>query len=110
MATAHNEDRVTESASVKVVKMPFSEEDLRAARLARLEEIKAECEKSIPVNTVFLYDIANIIGLATTAKIKGRANKLKIKTYTRHTGDSFNKLAQCVSEEDAERIIKSYYE
>ena len=110
MGGTHSPGGTAKSASVKVVKMNFSEDDLRSAQLARLAEIRAECERNIPDNLVHLCDLAQMLGLSETNKVTRRAKKLKIKTYLTRRGDSNNKHALCVTEADAEKIIRSYYE
>jgi hypothetical protein len=89
--------------------MNFSDEDLRAARLTRLAEIKAECEKEYPKDFVFLKDIEGLIGMDTNA-IKIRAVRMGIKIFIRNRTESKNKQALCVSSADAEKIIRAYYE
>ena len=110
MGGTHSQGGTAKSASIKVVKLNVSEDDLKAAQIARLAEIQAECERNIPTNLVHLCDIAQMLGLSETNKVTRRAKKLKIKTYLTRRGDSNNKHALCVTEEDAERIIRSYYE
>lgn len=110
MAASHNAERVAKSADLKVVKMSLTEDDIQNAALDRLREIQRECEKAIPDNTVFLMDVIEMIGVSTPACVHRRAEKLGVKTYMKRRGGKFNKFSVCVSEEDAERIIRSFYE
>ena len=108
MGGTHSPGGTAKSASVKVVKLNVSEDDLRAAQLARLAEIQAECERNIPSNLVYLCDITHMIGLSDTNKVTRRAKKLGIKTHIARRG-SDNRFALCVTEEDAAELIRSYY-
>lgn len=110
MATAHNAERASKSADLKVVKMELSEEDIRNAALDRLREIQRECEKTLPASTVFLSDIAEIVGVSASVHVQNRAKAIGVKTYMKRKGDRHNKPALCVSEEDAGKLIRSYYE
>ena len=101
-------NRTIESRGAEVVKMQFSESDLRAAKIARLSEIKAECEQEHK-SIVFLTDIAAVAGRQTDT-IKNRAEKLGIKLIKRNNPDSCNKIAWCMNDADAERIIRSLYQ
>lgn len=109
MASPHNAERITKSEGVKIIKMQFDEGDLEKARLARLVEIREECEKRHPVDYVFLIDIMHIIKINVNT-ITTRAKKLGISTYLKNRGGVSNKKALCVSAADAERIIRDYYE
>lgn len=110
MAASHNALRAAKSANIKIVKMALTEEDIESASLDRLREVQRECEMALPKNTVFLIDIADIIGITNSTHIQSRAKKLGIKMHSRRRGGQHNKPALCVSEEDAEKIIRSYYE
>lgn len=107
MASSHNAERISKSEGVKVVKMNFTEEDLRAAKIARLEEIKAECLKANG-SVVYLTEISQIVMMQTDS-IKNKAKKLGIKIFSRNNPSSKNKPSLCISEEDAEKLMRSIY-
>ena len=100
-------NRVVKSRGAEVVKMQFSESDLRAAKIARLEEIKNECTRANE-SIVFLTEISRVIGMQTDT-IKLRAQKLKIKVLRRNNPASDNKMSLCVSDDDAEQLIRDFY-
>lgn len=88
--------------------MNFGEADLKAAQLERLAEIKAECERDLPQDLVFLIDVANTIGIATVDKLRTAAIRLGLKVYKKHRPET-NKPASCVTEEAAAAIIRDHY-
>ena len=110
MGGSHHAERITKSEGVKVVKMNFSEDDLYKSRISRLTEIKKQIEKTIPENTVFLSDLVDLAGVSETTKISGRARKLNIEIYSKRRGGQHNKPGLCVTESDAEKILRSFYE
>jgi fumarate hydratase class II len=110
VASTHNAERASKSASVKIVKMNFSEDDLNDARLARLKEINDECKNLVPEKTIFLAEIASILGLSDASKIQRWADKVGATIYRKVNNTPNNKKASCVSEEDAEKIIRLYHE
>ena len=109
MGGAHNEERTSKSASVKIVNMGFSDGDLDAARVERLREIQRECLKAIPERTVFLAEIAAIVGLSEANKLRRWGDKAGVKYYYKVNQTTNHKKALCVSEEDAEKIIRLYH-
>lgn len=110
MASARNEERITKSEGVKIVKMKLSEDDIRNAAVDRLREIQRELESALPASIVFLTDMADMMGFANTTPIQRRAKNMKISIYTKRQSGSKNKASLCVSEEDAEKIMRSLYE
>lgn len=100
-------NRVIESRGVEVIKMQFSESDLRAAKIAWLEEIKNECARANE-SIIFLTEIAKVVGVQTDT-IKLRAKKLKIEVLRRNNPASDNKMSLCVSDDDAEQLIRDFY-
>lgn len=110
MAVSHNAERTAKSADLKVVKMDLSEDDINNSALDRLREVQKKCESVLPASTVFLADIADILGVPAPVDVRRRASRLGLQTYTKRRGGRYNKPALCVSEEDAEKIIRSYYD
>jgi hypothetical protein len=88
--------------------MKFSDADLKAAQLARLEEIKAECERDLPTDLVFLMDVAATIGISTVDKLRVAAKRLGIRVYKKHRPET-HKPATCVTEDGAAAIIRNHY-
>lgn len=100
-------NRTVESGGAEIVKMPFSENDLREAKIARLEEIKKECIKKIE-SIVFLAEISRVVGVQTDT-VKRRAQKLGMNVFSRNNPVSANKISLCVSDEDAEKLVRDFY-
>jgi hypothetical protein len=101
MASSHHAERTAKSPSIKVLNMNFDP-------IKRLEEINQEYQQNRG-KTVFLKDVARIIGLKTYAAAQ-RARKLNIELSKKNDPDAGNIPALCISETDAERLIKAHYE
>jgi hypothetical protein len=108
MEARNTQNGTAKSAGVTIVKMNFSEDDLRAAKIKRLEEIKNECAAETE-SIIFFTEIESVIGLGADT-IKKRAVKMGVKIFSRNNPNTGNKRSGCVNEEDAEKIIRACFQ
>lgn len=108
MATTHHAGGTAQNAGVKTVTMPFSEDDLREARIKRLAEIRDECER-VRGKLVPLKEVAELVK-STTEMLNKICKSHGIKTTFCNRPEYGNRKYTCVSEPDAERVIKLMYE
>lgn len=107
MASSHNACRVTKNAGVKIVKMDFSGDDLRAARMAHLAEIKKQYEIRI-ADTTPIKDIADTIGCSVDV-IRRLAVRNNIPVFRTSRPECDNRQLLAISSSDADRIIELFY-